>query len=195
MLKDNDLLQLLSDDTKKRTETKEAAPTNNFWNPADNTPAEPSGGISTNSFAPAAPPPPENKEDDDYDPELEAEKRVEFMDSLMTIILSPAAQYFKLKGIGGKKQLNKMKIAYQKKLKGEELKEEDEKMIREFETYKKDLEILEGKIQISDEDKKLLKQVCVPMAKEHRIKTDSQAVFYTVFASILVKNGFAIFNM
>jgi hypothetical protein len=194
MLADNDLLQLLSDETKVR---QEASPIE-YWNPVSTDDEANSGGKaapSNNSFAPAPPPPPAKIEDDDYDPELEAEKRVEFMDAMMGIILAPAAQYFKLKGIGGKKQLNKFKSAYNKKIKGQELTAEEEQFIKEFELYKKDLEILEGKISISTADKEMLKKVAIPMAKEHRIKTDSMAVFYTVFASILVKNGFSIINM
>lgn len=125
-------------------------------------------------------------EDEDYDAETEAKKLVSLLSAMNSLVVTPVANWKLRKNIGGKRTLERMKKAYTKKVSGQDLSENDEKLLSAFENYKNDMAILSGEIPYSENEIKTLNELAVPYLEETKMKINGSASFWTVFGGMQV---------
>lgn len=118
--------------------------------------------------------------EDDYDAEAEAEKLVNLIDVGNTIVLSPIAGFKMNRSRGGKAAFNKMRDAFMKKNAGKKLTESEEELLTAFENYKRDLQLLNGEIPFSKQQKEILMKLAVPMCESTRFKANDKMAFWVM---------------
>ena len=128
----------------------------------------------------------EEEEDEDYDAESEAKKLVGLLSAMNSLVVTPVAHWKLRKNIGGKKTLDRMKNAYQKNVRGDELNEREQKLLAAFQSYKKDMEILSGEIPYSDHEIETLNKLAVPYLNESKMKISGAGSFWTVFGGMQI---------
>lgn len=118
--------------------------------------------------------------EDDYDAEAEAEKLINLIDVGNTIVLSPIAGFKMNRSRGGKAAFNKMRDAFMKKNAGKKLTESEEELLTAFENYKRDLQLLNGEIPFSKQQKEILMKLAVPMCESTRFKANDKMAFWVM---------------
>lgn len=132
------------------------------------------------------PPVEDHEEEEEYDAESEAQKLVGLLSAMNSLVVTPVAHWKLRKNIGGKKTLERMKNAYQKNVRGDELNDREQKLLEAFQSYKKDMEILSGEIPYSDHEIETLNKLAVPYLNESKMKISGAGSFWTVFGGMQV---------
>lgn len=134
--------------------------------------------------APVDAPEPEPEEDEEpYDATVEATKLVNLLNVGNMVVLMPLAGVKMQKSrAGGKKGLERMKIAYQKSADGKKLTPTDEKLVQQFELYKQDLALLHGEIPFSKAEHDALLLAATSYCESSKIRVNATAAFWGVLA-------------
>lgn len=121
---------------------------------------------------------PEPEPEEPYDAEAEATKLINLIDVGNTMLLSPFTNLKCRSARGGKKVLDQMKVAYQKKISGQKLNEDEARLMNEFDAYKADVSLLTGDIPFTDHQRDMLIKAAIPFCEETRMKVNSKFGFW-----------------
>ncbi len=120
------------------------------------------------------------------DANREAEKIVNIVDSLNTLILIPIGNSRVVKSYGGKKTVKGMQDAYFKKLNGKKLTDQDNEMIVAFENHKNSLTALAGKIPLTPSQRDIMVAMFAPMCMDRKLKINSN--LSAIIAIIMIES-------
>lgn len=119
-----------------------------------------------------------------YDAEENAEILVELIDVVNVQSLTPLARWKLRKKLGGKTEVTRKQLLFEKKLNKETLTDEEKRDIELYQAYLKDKEELDKAIPYTDEEKKNLKQAAIPYLKQTQLKIGGGMAFWTQLAMI-----------
>lgn len=119
-----------------------------------------------------------------YNPEENAELLVEFIDLANVQSLTPLARWKLAKKRGGKKEITKMQLLYEKFLNDEKLTETEKRRVETYQLYLKEKEALEDAIPYTDEEKETLTKAAIPYMKSSKIKMGGGAAFWVQLSMI-----------
>lgn len=130
--------------------------------------------------------------DEEYDAEKNARSLVNTMLAADTVVLNVVAYAKATKQAGGSSAIKEMKAALTKEITGAELTEQEIVQIAKFKEYKANMELLMGKIQISETDRENLYRVAVDYCEESKIKVGPGLAFYATYVGSLAQRTTAI---
>lgn len=119
-----------------------------------------------------------------YDAEENADILVELIDVVNIQSLTPLARWKLRKKLGGRTEVTRKQLLFEKKINKEKLTDAEKRDIELYQAYLKDKEELEKAIPYTDEEKKNLKMAAVPYLKQHQIKVGGGFAFWTQLAMI-----------
>lgn len=129
--------------------------------------------------------PPETIEEEEiYDAEKNARAVVYGLQALDSMILVPIATVKTKKRAGGSKVIAAMRKAYEKQMSGEELNDNDKRLLTAFDKYKKDLEVLSMEYIPNKQTTDELIRLAIPWCEDSRIKFGSGTAFWLTYAGI-----------
>lgn len=117
--------------------------------------------------------------EEDYDAEKEARSLVYTMHAIDQFVLSIAVLVKCRSAAGGSKGLEKMKTALTKEVVGEELTDNERRLIARFKEYKSNMELLSGEMIIKPDELKRLISVATDYCEESKIKIGTGTAFWT----------------
>lgn len=129
-------------------------------------------------------PPQPIEEEEVYDAEKNARAVVYGLQALDSMILVPIATVKVKKRAGGSKVINAMRKAYEKQMSGEELNDNDKRLLAAFDKYKKDLEILSIEYIPNKQTTDELIRLATPWCEDSKIKFGSGTAFWLTYAGI-----------
>lgn len=121
----------------------------------------------------------EEPEEEEYDAAKEARSLVHTMHAIDQFVLNIAVLMKCRKSAGGTKGLEKMKEALTKEVSGEELTENDKKLIVRFKEYKTNMELLSSEMIIKPEELNRLIEVATDYCEDSQIKIGAGTAFWT----------------
>jgi len=124
------------------------------------------------------------EEEESYDAEKNARAVVYGLQALDSMILVPIATIKTKKRAGGSKVIAAMRKAYEKKMAGEELNDNDKRLLAAFDKYKKDLEILSMEYIPNKQTTDELIRLATPWCEDKKIQFDSGTAFWLTYAGI-----------
>ena len=130
------------------------------------------------------PPIEEIEPEEPYDAQTEATKLVGLLNAGNSLLLTPLGQWKLKKNRGGKAVLERLKVSYLKKQRGEKLSEKDLQNIAEFEAYKSDIALLNGEIPFSEQEIQNLITCAIPYCESTKMKINSGFAFWGVYAGL-----------
>jgi len=130
--------------------------------------------------------------EEDYDAEKNARSLVNTMLAADTVVLNVVAYAKATKQAGGSAAIKEMKAALTKEISGAELTEQEIIQISKFKEYKANMELLMGKISISEMDRENLYRVAVDYCEESKIKVGPGLAFYATYVGSLAQRTTAI---
>lgn len=122
-----------------------------------------------------------------YDPKKNANAMVHALLAIENMILPPIAVFKLKKSIGGKEVLGKMLEVRAKSFTGESLTTEDNRILKAFEKYKKDVEILQEEFLPGEAKTRELIKMAIPFMEESEMEFNSGAAFAISYGSQLVE--------
>jgi len=124
------------------------------------------------------------EEEELYDAEKNARAVVYGLQALDSMILVPIATIKTKKRAGGSKVIAAMRKAYEKQMSGEELNDNDKRLLVAFDKYKKDLEILSMEYIPNKQTTDELIRLATPWCEDQKIKFSSGTAFWLTYAGI-----------
>lgn len=122
---------------------------------------------------------PKIETEEPYDAEKEARSLVHTMHAIDQFVLSIAVLLKCRSAAGGSKGLEKMKTALTKEVVGEELTDNDRRLIARFKEYKSNMELLSGEMIIKPDELNRLISVATDYCEESKIKVGTGTAFWT----------------
>ncbi len=122
-----------------------------------------------------------------YDAEKNARSLVYGLQSIDTIILNPIGYVKTRHSAGGGKAIKKMRAAYQKQMNGDELTETDQRLLKAFETYKRDMELLSDDLIPHPKQTEELIKRAIPYCEETQMNFSAGMGFWAAYAGGLVE--------
>ena len=124
------------------------------------------------------------EEEEPYDAEKNARAVVYGLQALDSMILVPIATIKTKKRAGGSKVIAAMRKAYEKQMSGEELNDNDKRLLTAFDKYKKDLEVLSMEYIPNKQTTDELIRLATPWCEDQKIKFSSGTAFWLTYAGI-----------
>lgn len=124
------------------------------------------------------------EEEEPYDAEKNARAVVYGLQALDSMILVPIATIKTKKRAGGSKVIAAMRKAYEKQMSGEELNDNDKRLLAAFDKYKKDLEVLSMEYIPNKQTTDELIRLATPWCEDQKIKFSSGTAFWLTYAGI-----------
>lgn len=143
--------------------------------------------FSSLEFEELPPAPIEQEEELDispYNAEENAEILVELIDVVNIQTLTPLARWKLRKKLGGKTEVTRKQLLFEKKLSQSKLTEEEKRDIELYQAYLKDKAELEKAIPYTEDEKKNLKQAAIPYLMQSKLKIGGGMAFWTQLAMI-----------
>jgi hypothetical protein len=125
----------------------------------------------------------EIEEEEPYDAEKNARSVVYGLQALDSLILVPLATLKVKNKAGGKKAIKAMQASYTKQMLGEELNEQDKRILEAFKTYKSDLEILQIDFIPNKQTTEEMIRLAMPWCEDNKIKFGSGMAFWMKYAA------------
>lgn len=125
----------------------------------------------------------EIEEEEPYDAEKNARSVVYGLQALDSLILVPLATLKVKNKAGGKKAIKAMQASYTKQMLGEELNEQDKRILEAFKTYKRDLEILQIDFIPNKQTTEEMIRLAMPWCEDNKIKFGSGMAFWMKYAA------------
>lgn len=116
-----------------------------------------------------------------YDAKKHATSLVNGLVVAETLVLSPIATVKARKSIGGNKVIKAMRAAYQKEFSGEELDDQEKRLVEKYKDYEAKMKMLSDDILPSDSIKKQLIDAAIPYMEEVRWEIGPGAGFWTMY--------------
>lgn len=127
----------------------------------------------------------QEEEEEPYDAEKEARSLVHTMHAIDQFVLNIAVMVKCRSAAGGSKGLEKMKTALTKEFSGEELTDNDRRLIARFKEYKSNMELLSGEMIIKPDELNRLIEVATDYCEESKIKVGTGTAFWTNYLGSL----------
>jgi hypothetical protein len=119
-----------------------------------------------------------------YNAEENAEILVELIDVVNIQTLTPLARWKLRKKLGGKTEVTRKQLLFEKKLSQSKLTEEEKRDIELYQAYLKDKAEIEKAIPYTEDEKKNLKQAAIPYLMQSKLKIGGGMAFWTQLAMI-----------
>jgi type I site-specific restriction endonuclease len=119
-----------------------------------------------------------------YDAEREATNLINLLNAGNMLVMTPISNFKLRKNRGGKAGMERMKMAYEKSVRGQELTEHEKNLVLQFESYKRDLMLLSGEIPYSPQQMEMLKTAAIPYCEATKFKSNAGFAFWGIFASV-----------
>ncbi len=116
-----------------------------------------------------------------YNAEQNAQSLVYGLQALEQMVLSPLAMFRMHKKIGGKEVKTAMLTAYQKKMSGGELNDEDNRLIAAFEDYERKVSLLTDSILPNEKKTEFLIRAAKPYCEETQMEIKSGLAFWASY--------------
>lgn len=127
------------------------------------------------------------EEEEEYDAEKEARSLVYTLTAIDQFVLNIAVLLKCRSSVGGSKGIAKMKSAITKEFAGEELTEEDKKLIARMKEYKSNMEALSGEMIVKPSEMNRLIEVATSWCEETKFKVGSGTAFWANYVGSLAE--------
>lgn len=135
------------------------------------------------------------EEEEEYDAEKSARSLIWTLSAIDQFVLNIAVLLKSRHSVGGSKAIEKMKLAITKEFAGEELTENDKKLIARMKEYKANMEALSGEMLIKPDEMEKLIKVATDWCEETKFKVGSgTALFANYFGSLAERTTKIIMN-
>lgn len=131
-----------------------------------------------------APPQPEPEPQEPYNPEEEAEKLLAMLQGGNFLLTTPLYKWKVQKNFGGKQNIQKLRAAYEKHLRGDKLTEKEENDKASYFAYEGERKEWMDSINYTEEELEQLKTLAIPLMKDTKMEISSGAAFWLFFGSI-----------
>lgn len=132
-------------------------------------------------------PPLIEEEEEEYDAEKEARSLVYTLTAIDQFVLNIAVLLKCRHSAGGSKGITAMKTAITKEFAGEELTEEDRRLIARMKEYKANMEALSGEMLVKPEEMNRLIEVATSWCEETKFKVGSGTAFWANYVGSLAE--------
>lgn len=136
---------------------------------------------------PVSPVPEYDDDEEDYDPEKEARSLVYTLTAIDQFVLNIVVLLKCRSSVGGRKGIERMKEAITKEFSGEELTDEDKKLITRMKEYKANMEALSGAMIVKPDELNRLIEVATSWCSETKFKIGSGTAFWANYVGSLAE--------
>jgi hypothetical protein len=123
----------------------------------------------------------EIEDEEPYNAEEEAEKLLGLLNAGNVLLMSPLTQIVLKKKRGGKKILERCKIAFMKVKNGEKATDGEKEMAAKYEAYQTDLQTLAGEIAFSEQELAAMRVLAVPYCRASKVKINGSLAFWLMY--------------
>lgn len=126
----------------------------------------------------------EEEEEEPYNAEEEADKLIGLLNAGNMLLMSPLTQIVLKRKRGGKRLLERCKIAFTKKQNGEKITDAEKEMANKYQAYQNDLTTLAGEIAFTENELKVLRTMAIPYCKASKVKINGSFAFWLTYGGM-----------
>lgn len=162
---------------------------------AEETTFEPKATINEDDFVDYVPVAEIDKDSIPYNAKEHSESLVNMINGGNVVVMTPIAHWKLIKLYGGRANVNKMRVAFQKKNEGKELSEQEEKLATAYTEFSAKTNLVKEAVPYTHSEMEMLKKASMPMLERSKTKVSADWAFWVTLLGVQTDKIFKVLSI